>query len=428
MQIMADLHIHSRYARACSKQINIENLEKYARIKGLNLLGTGDFTHPSWVKEVKEKLEEDENGILWTKNKFPFIWQTEISLVYSQGGRGRRIHHLVLAPSYEIVRQITDALLKKGRVDYDGRPIFGMSSIEFVDMLMNISKEIEIISAHSWTPWFGIFGSKSGFDSVEECFGDRAKYIHALETGLSSDPEMNWRLSKLDKYSLVSFSDIHSFWPWRMGREATIFDIDLKYKGLIDALRTRKGLAGTIEVSPSYGKYHYDGHRNCNISLSPEESKKLRNICPKCRQPLTIGVMNRVEELADRPAGFVLKNAPKFYRLIPLSEIIAAVLGKGIASKDVWAEYYKIIKDTNEFDILLNKNYEDLTKLANEKLAKAVIDIRQGNINVKPGYDGVYGKLIIDNIEISENEDETSENNKNNKIKNKISQKSLADF
>ena len=229
--ITADLQIHSRYAQACSKQTNIENLEKYARIKGINLLSTADFTHPLWRKELDEKLTEDENGILWTKSKFPFLWGTEISLMYKQGGKGRRIHNLIFSPNKEVTDQITEALGKKGRLDYDGRPIFGFTSIELIDMVRGISNDIEIIPAHAWTPWFSIFGSKSGFDSIKECFQEKSKYIHAIETGLSSDPEMNWRLSQLDNINLVSFSDAHSFWPWRLGREATLFNT--KLKGLV---------------------------------------------------------------------------------------------------------------------------------------------------------------------------------------------------
>src|SRR3989344_5735768 len=225
--ITADLQIHSRYAQACSKQTNIENLEKYARIKGINLLSTADFTHPLWRKELDEKLTEDENGILWTKSKFPFLWGTEISLMYKQGGKGRRIHNLIFSPNKEVTDQITEALGKKGRLDYDGRPIFGFTSIELIDMVR----------------------------------------------GISSDPEMNWRLSQLDNINLVSFSDAHSFWPWRLGREATLFNTKLKYKEIINAIRTGEGLNSTIEVDPNYGKYHYTGHRNCNVHLNPVASK-----------------------------------------------------------------------------------------------------------------------------------------------------------
>ncbi|MAG38526.1 hypothetical protein CMO90_00380, partial [Candidatus Woesearchaeota archaeon] len=262
MRYISDLHIHSRYSRACSSAIDIKNLEKWAKIKGVNILGTGDFTHPEWFKELKHELVEDDTGILKTSSGFPFILQTEISLIYTQADRGRRIHNVVLAPNFDVVEQITDYLKKHGRVDYDGRPIFKISCHDFVYNLRKISLDIEVIPAHIWTPWFSLFGSKSGFDSVHECFKDQEKYVHALETGLSSDPEMNWRLSQLDKFNLVSFSDSHSFWPWRMGREATIFELKkLKYDNILRALRSGEGLQETVEVDPSYGKYHFDGHR-----------------------------------------------------------------------------------------------------------------------------------------------------------------------
>ena len=247
MKLIADLQIHSRFSRATSKSITLPNLEKFARIKGVNLLGTGDFTHPKWLAELKSELKEDGSGILTSKSGFKFTLQGEISLIYTQDGKGRRIHHLLHAKDFETVEQINEALLKKGRLDYDGRPIFGFSSIELVEMMKSVSDDIEIIPAHAWTPWYGIFGSMSGFDSVEECFKDQAKHIHAIETGLSSDPAMNWRISKLDKYTLLSSSDAHSFWPWRLGRECNIFDIDLSYDDLIKAIRTKRGLTETIE-------------------------------------------------------------------------------------------------------------------------------------------------------------------------------------
>ena len=395
MKIIADLHIHGKYSQATSKQLDIPNLEKWARVKGVNLLGTGDFTHPKWIQHLKEELTDDGSGVLKTKTGFPFILSTEISSIYTQGGRGRRVHNVVLAPNLEVVQQITDYLLTKGRIDYDGRPIFKISCIDFVENLRKISTDIEVIPAHIWTPWFGLLGSKSGFDSVEEAFGDQVKYIHALETGLSSDPEMNWRLSQLDKYNLVSFSDLHSFWPWRIGRESTIFDIDLTYNNLIKALRTKQGLAGTIEVDPAYGKYHWDGHRVCDVCLNPKETKKLNGICPKCGKALTIGVEYRVDELADREQGFRPKNPVPYYSLIPLSEILSKVLGKGIATKTVWDEYNRILNGKSEFDILFNSSFDDLIKVTNDKIAKLIMLNREGKIEIQPGYDGEYGIPIF---------------------------------
>ena len=318
MTIIADLHIHGKYSQATSKDLIISNLEKYAKMKGVTLLGTGDFTHPKWIEEIKSNLKDNHStGIFTTQKGFPFILQTEISLVYTQGGKGRRVHNIVFAKDLDSVSQITEYLLTKGRIDYDGRPIFKIPCPEFVEALKNIDKKIEIIPAHIWTPWFSMFGSKSGFNSVKECFGNQAKHIHAYETGISSDPAMNWRVSQLDSLTPLSFSDIHSYWPWRMGREATLFDCKLDYDSIMQAIKTKKGYAGTIEVDPNYGKYHYDGHRKCDVCMSPVQTMKHKGICPVCRKPLTIGVDYRVEELADRPLGFRPKNAKPYYSLLP---------------------------------------------------------------------------------------------------------------
>lgn len=395
--IIADLHIHSRYSRATSKNLNIENLEKWAKIKGVNLLGTGDFTHPAWLKEIKEKLNNKGDGILFTKNNFPFVLQTEISLMYTQDNKGRRVHLVVLAPSLEVVDQIRAYLLKKGRLDYDGRPIFNIPSDEFVYEMKKISDKIEIIPAHIWTPWFGMLGSKSGFDSIKDCFKDQVKNVHAIETGLSSDPAMNWRLSELDKYSIVSFSDSHSFWPWRLAREATVFDFRLSYDNLIKALRTKEGLIETVEVDPNYGKYHFTGHRNCNVILEPKEAIKLNNICPKCGGELTVGVLQRVGKLADRAGGFKPKNAIPFKTLIPLSELLAFSLNTDVFTKKVWGEYNKLVSDgRSEYDILLNFDFDELKNLTNEKIANLIIKNRNQELKIKPGYDGVYGKLLLE--------------------------------
>ncbi|MBU2589751.1 MAG: endonuclease Q family protein [Nanoarchaeota archaeon] len=392
--MIADLHIHGKYSRACSKELTLDNLEKWAKIKGMDLLGTGDFTHPGWIKHLKENLIEDHTGFLKSKSGFPFMLQTEISLIYTQDGKGRRVHNLIFAPSLEIVDQITEAFLKRGRIDYDGRPIFKIPCPEFVEMLKEISKDIEIIPAHIWTPYFGVLGNNSYFNSMKEAFQDQEKNIHAIETGLSSDPEMNWRLSQLDRYSLVSFSDLHSFWPWRIGREATLFDINEDYKNLIKAIRTKQGLRGTIEVDPAYGKYHLDGHRSCNVSLEPKDALKSKNICPKCNKPLTIGVLHRVEELADRPKGYKPKNAKEVYHLIPLSEIISTVTKKGVSTKAVWDEYNKILnRFNNEINVLMNVSFEDLKSITDPKIAKLILNVRKGKVNFEAGYDGVYGTI-----------------------------------
>ncbi len=392
--IIADLHVHSRFARGCSKDLTVQNLEKWARVKGLDLLGTGDFTHPEWFKELKSELEDDGSGVLRTKKGFPFILQVEISQIYSFNGKGRRIHNIILAPGFEVGEQVVDYFKSKGRVDYDGRPIFNLSCPELVEDLRSISKDLEVIPAHVWTPWFSLFGSKSGFDSVEEAFQDQARHIHALETGLSSDPAMNWMISKLDKYNLVSFSDAHSYWPWRLGREATVFNLErLSYKQVLTAIRTGKGIYETVEVDPAYGKYHFDGHRACNVHLSPEEAEQLRNKCPVCGKPLTLGVLHRVKELADRepakPPG-----KPGFKRLLPLSEVLAHVLGGGVNSKKVWSHYWKLVKAFgNEFNALLKAGVEELEAVAGLEVAEAVMDNRAGELRVVPGYDGVYGSV-----------------------------------
>ncbi|MBI4154622.1 DNA helicase UvrD [Candidatus Woesearchaeota archaeon] len=416
MEVIADLQIHSKYSRATSKDLSIENLEKYARIKGVNLLGTGDFQHPLHRKDIDKYLKEDKNGILWTKNKFPFIWQTEVSLMFSQGGKRRAVHLLIFSPNGKIADEITKFLGSKGRLDYDGRPIFGMSCIELVKGLKNIDDMIEIICAHSWTPWFGVFGSDSGFDSIQECFQDQTEHIYAIETGLSSDPAMNWRISKLDRYTIVSNSDSHSFWPYRLGREATIFDLkELSYENIIKAIRKRVGLSGTIEVSPFFGKYHLTGHRNCGVSFESSEAEKLNNICPKCKGKLTIGVAARVEQLADRPEGFVPENAVPFRTLIPLQEILASILKVGVLTKKVWNEYDKLIsRFGSEFNVLLNISEEDLLSKVDQRIANAILLNRKGKIKVKGGYDGVYGVPIIDDS--------------NNQHSKDINQKHLVEF
>jgi len=391
--MIGDLHIHSRFSRACSKQITIPNLVKWAKVKGINLLGTGDFTHPIWFNEIKENLIE-KNG-LYYYGDFPFVLSGEISLIYTQG-HGRKVHVVVLAPSLEVVEKINAYFDTKGRRDYDGRPIFKIPGEEFVKEMMNISKDIEVIPAHIWTPYFGVFGSMSGFDSLKECFGKEFENVHAIETGMSSDPEMNWRIKELETKSIVSFSDSHSFWPWRLGREATVFRKTDFYKELIRQIRENDFLA-TIETDPAYGKYHWDGHRNCNFSCSPEKSKELGGICPVCKKPLTIGVENRVEVLAENPVGFKSENAKTFYKLLPLHELISLVFGVGMNSKTVWAVYNKIIKDfENEFNILLNVSREDLIKAdVNPKLIGLILKNRVGNIEVKPGYDGEYGVALM---------------------------------
>ena len=391
--MIADLHLHSRFSRACSKNITIPELVKWAKIKGLNLLGTSDFTHPFWFEEIKKLLTE-KNGFYYYQD-FPFIITGEISLIYTQE-KGRRVHLNLLVPSVEVAEKIHAYLDTKGRRDYDGRPIFKISCEEFTKEMMKISKDIEIIPAHIWTPWFGVFGSMSGFDSLKEAFGEQLENIHAIETGISSDPEMNYRIAELADKAIVSFSDAHSFWPFRLGREATIFNKVNSYKELIEQIRNNSFIS-TIEADPAYGKYHWDGHRNCNFSCSPEESKKLNNICPVCNRALTIGVDNRVEQLATNPIGYKSKNAKPFYTLLPLHELISLITGTSMQSKGVWTVYNNLIKDFgNEFNILLDASREELIqKEVDAKLIGLIMKNRAGNIRVKPGYDGEYGVALI---------------------------------
>ncbi|VVB83452.1 Uncharacterised protein [uncultured archaeon] len=395
--LFADFHIHSRFSRACSTNITFDNLVKWAKIKGLQLLGTGDFTHPLWFKEIKENLKE-KNGFYYYQD-FPFIITGEISLIYTQG-RGRRIHLVLLVPNIEIAEKIHSYLDAKGRRDYDGRPIFKISGDEFVKEMMNISKDIEIIPAHIWTPYFGVFGSMSGFDSLKECFKEQLENIHSIETGMSSDPEMNWRIKELEDKAIISFSDSHSFWPFRLGREATIFEKTDSYSGIINQIRNKTFVA-TIETEPAYGKYHWDGHRLCNFSCSPEESKKLNGICPVCKKSLTIGVDNRVEQLALHKKGFKPERTKPFYKLLPLHELLSLALGSSMESKAVWKEYNSLIEMFgNEFNILLNVSREEFArKNANEKIIDIIIKNREEKIKVQPGYDGEYGKAMIGNAE-----------------------------
>ncbi len=429
MRIIGDFHIHSRYARACSKDLNIANLEKYAKLKGIDILGTGDFTHPDWIKELKAELIDAGDGIYKTKTGFPFIFQTEVSLIYTQGGKGRRVHHIILAPSLEVVEQINEKLSKRGNLRSDGRPIIGRyPSIELAEDMRSISDKIEIIPAHAWTPWFAIFGSMSGFDSVEECFGEKAKYIHAIETGMSSDPAMNWRVSHLDKYNPISNSDCHSLWPWRLGREANVFELKtLTYDAILTAIRTGKGLASTIEVDPNYGKYHFDGHRLCKHSQSPEQTRK-NKICPNCKRPVTIGVAYRVEQLADRPEGFVKENAIPFKKLIPLSELIAARHRNGVATKKTWEIFHKLVKEFgSEYNVLLDAPVDRIKSLlADEKLAHFIQLNREENIKIIPGFDGQYGIPIFDGEKIAVEDDVGNEQLAQEKPK--PSQKSLSEY
>jgi uncharacterized protein (TIGR00375 family) len=385
--------------------MSIPEIARYSKIKGLNLVGTGDFTHPLWLKEINETLTPEQNTGLFklarnADSPVRFMLTTEVCTIFDYKGESKKVHHVILTPSLETATQINDRLKRFGDLSSDGRPILDVSASQLVEEVMAVSGENMVFPAHAWTPWFSIFGAFSGFDTVEDCYQDMTRHIHALETGLSSDPPMNWRLSSLDKYTLVSNSDCHSFWPWRIGREANVFEIEkFTYQQVTDAIITNdpSRFKYTIEVDPAYGKYHWTGHRNCKVSLSPSEAMKFGNICPVCRRKLTKGVEQRVEELADRPADFKRTDAPSFKRLLPLSEIIAAVIGTDTPSTQaVWKNYNLLTqKFGDEYTTLVDAPLESLVKLVDAPIAQAIVKVRNGEAKVTPGYDGVYGQLIL---------------------------------
>jgi uncharacterized protein (TIGR00375 family) len=405
MKIIADLHIHSKYSRATSPDMDLEELDKWAQTKGINVLGTGDFTHPAWFLNLQKKLKPAEPGLYKLKNnksQTRFLLTSEISCIYKkpirrgsgQDSKVRKVHLIVFAPSFETVVKINKKLSSIGNIKSDGRPILGLDAKELLKIVLDIDENCLVVPAHLWTPWFSLFGSKSGFDSIEECFDEYSKYIFAVETGLCSNPEMNWRVSSLDKVALISNSDAHS--ASKIGREANVFDTELSYKGIIDAIKSKEKFLYTIEFFPEQGKYHFDGHRNCKVSFSPSQSAGANNICPVCRKPLVIGVLNRVEELADRPEGFVSKNKVPFKSLIPLEEIVASSIGKTVLAKDVGIYYDKLINNLGtEFNILLDANKKEIEKFSLPEIAQGILQVREGKVKIEPGYDGVYGKIKI---------------------------------
>jgi uncharacterized protein (TIGR00375 family) len=404
LRVIADLHIHGKYSRATSEQMNIAEIAKYAKIKGLHLVGTGDFTHPMWLKEIRETLTPElDTGLLKLTNAespVRFMLQTEVSTIFDYKGESKKIHHVILTLSLEAADQINERLKKYGDLASDGRPILDATAPQLVEEVMAVDCGNMIFPAHAWTPWFSIFGAFSGFNTIEDCYQDMTKHIHALETGLSSDPSMNWRLSELDKYALVSNSDCHSFWPWRIGREANVFELQkFTYKEITEAIAQNDQFRFkfTIEVDPAYGKYHWTGHRNCKVWLSPTEAIKFSNTCPVCRRKLTKGVEQRVEELADRPVDYKREDAPGFIRLLPLSEILAAVIGTDSpAIQSVWKPYNALIeKFGDEYSVLIDAPFEEMASIVDGPFAQAVVRVRDGSAKVTPGYDGVYGQLVL---------------------------------
>lgn len=446
MKQILDLHIHSKYSRACSGQLTLGNIDKTCRIKGIDIIATGDFTYPAWFSSIKNELEEIQLSPVSTSNgqkstppfvkggamvlppyeggikggsglyrlksapddKIKFILSTELALIYKKGDRARRIHIVVHAPCLEAVEELNKFLGAHYNIKSDGRPILGMSAETLMELCLKIHPKFLIYPAHIWTPWFSVFGSKSGFNTMEECFGDWAEHIYAIETGLSSDPEMNWRLSILDKYTVLSNSDAHS--TANLAREANIMDLDEnKYDEIYEVIKNKdlNKLKGTIEFYPEEGMYHFDGHRACGISFTPTESKKHHNICPVCKKPLVIGVLNRVEELADRPSfakatagkpeGFRPENAAPFIKLVELDKIIAESMGiKSRTSKQVQAEYSRLVTQAGtEMEILMDKDLEELKKITTSNIVEGIRRVRAGELTIKPGFDGQYGEVRI---------------------------------
>ena len=446
MRYIADFHLHSKYSRATSKEMDLLHLNYWAKLKGINILGTSDFTHPLWFKELEEKLIPLGNGLYQLKNRpnsvlrrpegfggssIFFILTTEVSCIYKKGDKTRRIHLLIFAPSLEVVKKLNQRLEKNYNLHSDGRPILGIDAKELLKIILDVSTENFVVPAHAWTPWYSLFGSKSGFDSIEECFEEMTPEIYALETGLSSDPLMNWRISSLDRLTLISNSDAHS--PENLGREANVFEGEkINYNLIIKAIKSGAGnnkgldlgrgeldlptsprvyaakvartgrqinnglkLVETIEFFPEEGKYHFDGHRDCQISLTPKETKKLKGICPVCHRPLTIGVLHRVDDLADRKEPRHKVGAPGFKSIIPLKEIIAQVAGVNKTAKKVKEKYLELIKKQAEFSILLDLEEEELFKIASANIVEGIIKMRKGEIEKRAGYDGVYGEIKI---------------------------------
>jgi len=415
MRYVADLHVHSRYSRATSSEADLAGFYRWARIKGIGVVGTGDFTHPGWFAELQEQLVEKDGlyalrqppqgspveGAVPADSEVRFIPTTEISSIYKKHGRVRKVHSLIGVPTLEDARRLGTKLAAIGNIASDGRPILGLDPKDLLSMLLETSEKAFLIPAHIWTPWFSIFGSKSGFDRIEDCFEELTPHIFALETGLSSDPLMNWRWSALDRYRLVSSSDAHS--PGKLGREANLFDTEPSWDGLVGALRTGKGFLGTFEFYPEEGKYHLDGHRKCGVCMEPDQTLKAGGMCSVCGTPVTVGVLNRVLTLADRAEPMQPRTAESFRYIIPLPELLAEIAGSGPGSKAVSALYARIITAFgSEYRFLLDVPVEDIARSQGALLAEAVRRMREGRIDPRPGYDGEFGVIrVFDDAELT---------------------------
>ncbi|MBD3238048.1 MAG: hypothetical protein GF332_00200 [Candidatus Moranbacteria bacterium] len=412
MNFIADFHLHSKYSRSTSKQMDLENIYQYGKIKGIQVIGTGDFTHPAWFSELKEKLEPCENGLfalkpaiakkinkklpaIIRKQKLRFILTAEISNIYSKAGQVRKMHNLIIAPDFKTVAKINTKLSSIGNLSSDGRPILGLDSKKLLQITYQANQRAFFIPAHIWTPWFSMFGSKSGFDTIEQAFDQETPKITAIETGLSSDPYMNWRLSQLKHISIISNSDAHS--PLKLGREANLFNCPLDYDQIIQALQTNdQRLVGTIEFFPQEGKYHYDGHRSCNICFSSVQTKKHQGVCPVCQRPVVVGVDNRVNELADHPPTYQPKNHKKVEYIIPLLEIIAELNQVKTIGKKVLEQYQNLYSNLgSEFAILRQVPIDQIKAAGFQTLAAGIERLRLGKVSIQPGYDGVYGIIKV---------------------------------
>lgn len=424
MKIIADLHIHSKYSRAVSGEMVPDNIARWAVKKGINLVATGDWTHPIWLRELKLALDEAGKGVYRLRNKpsisekmreVNFVLSTEISCIFSQEGKVRRIHLLIIAPSFAAVERINRSLARAGvKLMSDGRPTIGMSVRDVVRLIFEAEESSLVIPGHIWTPWFSLFGANSGFDSIDECFGDLSQHIFAVETGLSSDPAMNWRIKELDTRSIVSFSDAHS--PAKIGREATVFELpEVSFDCLFQAIRNRykddrhgPHVLFTVEFYPEEGKYHYTGHRNCGIRQTPRETKSKGLICHVCGKRLTVGVMHRVEQLAGRQDQTEVvkdeygvrwikgQDRPPYVMMVPLAEILADTLGTGVTTQTVKNEYEKLVSSLgSEFKILLRTKPEDIERVSGPKIREAIMKVRTGDIVIDPGYDGVFGTVKV---------------------------------
>lgn len=394
-KFIGDFHIHSRYSRACSKDLNVPELAKWAKIKGIGVLGTGDFTHPLWLEELKSLLRDKGNG-LYEYQETAFLLTAEVNTLFYKQAKAHQIHHLLFVPSLPVAERLNQELASFGGLSLDGRPMLRMTPAQLVSIVLGVDARCAVVPAHAWTPHFGLFGSNSGFDAIEECFEEQTKHIFALETGLSSDPAMNWRLKALDRYALISNSDAHS--ARRLGREANIFDCEISYDAILGALKMkdRSKFLSTVEFFPEEGKYHYDGHRNCRVCWAPAETKRRGLQCSVCGKKVTVGVMHRVDDLADRPEGFVPEGAIPFKSLVPLEEIIAEALGAGTGTKACDREYFKLITACgSEFAALLESPEALLRKTVAGPIAEGILNMRQGRVVVEPGYDGEFGKVKL---------------------------------